>query len=88
MKLRNMIGRNGVNGYRHEKMTDLPDEVDPNLSDESKANLAQMLEFIKQRDQIPPEDRVPITNPDKYSFPPGMDDEGNLNVARNQIEPE
>lgn len=69
-----------MDNQKYKKMTDLPDEIAPKLSDESKVNLEEMLEFIQQYDQISPEKRTPITNPDKYSFPLGMDDEGNLNV--------
>jgi hypothetical protein len=56
-------------------------EVDPNLTEEELEELKEMLEISKLRKELPQEQRVPITNPDKYSFPLGMDDEGNLNVV-------
>jgi hypothetical protein len=61
-----------------KKMTDLPNEVSQNLSEEDKASLEQLRKFRDMHNKIPQEDRTPITNPDKYSFAPGMDDEGNL----------
>jgi hypothetical protein len=66
-----------------KKMTDLPDEVSQNLSEEDKASLERLREFRDMHNKIPSEERIPITNPDKYSFPLGMDDEGNLNVVEN-----
>jgi hypothetical protein len=63
-------------------------EIDPNLTEEELKELKEMLEVSKLRKQIPLEKRIPITNPDKYSFPLGMDDEGNLNVVRKREESE
>lgn len=64
-----------------KKMIDLPNEVSQNLSEEDKASLERLRKFRDMHNQIPPEEREPITNPEKYSFPVGMDDEGNLNIA-------
>lgn len=46
------------------------------LTDEEKKILEELREFSKQRDQIPLSQRRPITNPDKYNFPIGLDDNG------------
>jgi hypothetical protein len=57
-------------------------DVAPDLTDEEQATLNRLREAAKRRNQIPPEQRIPITNPEKYSFPVGMDDQGNLNTVR------
>lgn len=71
-------------------MTNFPNhpnlKVDPNLTEEELEELKEMLEISRLRRELPQEQRVPITNPDKYSFPLGMDDEGNLNVVDKQKE--
>jgi hypothetical protein len=46
------------------------------LSDQEKQTLDQLRQASQQRDQIPESQRKPITNPDKYAFPIGLDDQG------------
>ena len=46
-------------------------------SDEENQILEQLRQAGQQRDQVPESQRTPITNPDKFSFPIGLDDEGN-----------
>jgi hypothetical protein len=70
-----------------KKMTDLPDEVSQDLSPEDMESLDRLRRFRDMHNQVPPEKQIPITNPDKYSFPLGMDDEGNLNVDKQRSEP-
>lgn len=60
--------------------------IAPNLTEEEKEILDRLRRVSHLRDQIPAEKRIPITNPDKYSFPIGMDDEGNLNIVKNPEE--
>jgi hypothetical protein len=62
--------------------------IAPNLTEEEKEILAQLRRTSHLRSQIPTEKRIPITNPDKYSFPLGIDDEGNLNLVKEHTEPE
>jgi site-specific DNA-adenine methylase len=56
--------------------------IAPDLTEEEKEILDQLRQDMDLRDQIPPEERFLMTNLDKYSFPVGMDDQGNLNVVR------
>jgi hypothetical protein len=44
------------------------------LTDEEKRILVELEKAQKERESIPPEDLVPITNPDKYSFPVGINE--------------
>lgn len=52
------------------------DEV--KLTEEEQEILNKLRRDNEEREKIPPSERIPITNPDKYSFPIGIDDEGNL----------
>jgi hypothetical protein len=67
-----------------EKEPDLSSEseinlkIAPDLTDAERASVDRLLRLAELQEQIPPEQRIPITNPEKYSFPIGMDDEGNL----------
>jgi hypothetical protein len=42
------------------------------LTDEEKRILAKLRQKQAEREAIPPQERTPITNPDKYAFPVGM----------------
>ncbi|WP_218080357.1 hypothetical protein [Anthocerotibacter panamensis] len=46
------------------------------LSDEKKKILEHLLKKLAEQEAIPESERYTITNPDKYSFPLGMDDQG------------
>jgi hypothetical protein len=46
------------------------------LTKEEQEILERLLEDDERREKIPPSQRQPITNPEKYSFPIGLDDEG------------
>lgn len=46
------------------------------LTEEEDEILQRMLEEDKWREQIPPSQRVPISNPEKYSFSVGIDAKG------------
>ncbi len=50
----------------------------PNMTKAEKAALAQARAAQAERKALPDSERVPITNPDKYGFPIGIDDQGNL----------
>ncbi len=42
------------------------------LTDEEKRILAVLQQKQAEREAIPPSERIPITNPDKYAFPIGI----------------
>jgi len=44
------------------------------LTDEEKRILAELQQKQAEREAIPPEERIPITHPDKYAFPIGIPD--------------
>ena len=46
------------------------------LSDEENKILEQLRQANQQREQVPASQGTPITNPDMYSFPVGLDDQG------------
>jgi hypothetical protein len=46
------------------------------LSDEENKILEQLRQANQQHEQVPASQAMPITNPDKYSFPVGLDDQG------------
>jgi len=49
----------------------------PKLTPEEEAKvLEDMRAFRKRRESIPPSERVPISNPDKYNFPLGIGPDG------------
>lgn len=50
----------------------------PDLTKEDLEALERAEKFIAERAKIPLSQRHPITNPDKYNFPIGMDDDGNF----------
>ena len=56
--------------------------IEYELSEDEKIALESLKEFSKKIDNVPEDEKIPISNPDKYSFPIGMDDEGNLNVVK------
>jgi hypothetical protein len=43
--------------------------------EEKKRILAELEQAQAEREAIPPAERIPITNPDKYAFPIGIPDE-------------
>lgn len=45
-------------------------------ADDKQAILERMMRDNEKKQQIPESDRVPITNPEKYSFPIGIGDDG------------
>ncbi len=51
------------------------------LTEEEKETLKNLREFSKKIDNVPDGEKIPVSNPEKYSFPIGMNDEGNLNVV-------
>jgi hypothetical protein len=57
-----------------------------NLTKEESEAIERAEQFIRERAKIPVNSRHPITNPDKYNFPIGMDDKGNLNTANDEDE--
>lgn len=59
-----------------------------NLTEEEKAAIERAEQFIKDRKKIPTSERTPISNPEKYSFPIGINDEGELNVVTGRSEDE
>lgn len=46
------------------------------LSEEDLKVLEELREAKRRRDAIPQSGRFPISHPDKYSYPPGLNDEG------------
>jgi hypothetical protein len=49
----------------------------PKLSPEQEAGiLEEMRAFQKKRNSIPPAERFPISNPEKYNFPLGIGPDG------------
>lgn len=46
------------------------------LTDEEREVLKELLEAEAERERIPASQRQPIMNPEKYSSPVGLDDEG------------
>jgi hypothetical protein len=48
------------------------------LSEESKKVLQRLRAAAQARKRIPPSQKKPVAHPDKYAFPIGMDDNGNL----------
>lgn len=46
------------------------------LSDEENKILEQLRQANQQNEQVPASQGTPITNPDMYSFPVGLDDQG------------
>lgn len=65
-----------------EKM--IVEKIKENLTKEEFEAIERAEQFIRERAKIPVSSRHPITNPDKYNFPIGMDNEGNLNVVKNE----
>jgi hypothetical protein len=47
------------------------------LSDEDRLALERMRRAVAERDAIPPEEMIPVEDPERYEFPIGIDDEGN-----------
>lgn len=58
--------------------------VEYELTEEEKETLESLREFSRKIDSVPESEKIPISNPDKYEFPIGIDDEGNLNVVRDK----
>ncbi len=57
------------------------------LSDKDREALARMRRAVEERDAIPPEDLIPLDDPERYEFPIGIDDQGNpFPVTRNAHE--
>jgi hypothetical protein len=48
------------------------------LTAEELALLERLRQAKAAKDRIPPAERKPINNPDKYANPLGMDEDGNL----------
>ncbi len=48
------------------------------LTEDEQNILYEFRQFAKERDQIPKEHRRPISHPDKYNYPIGVDDNGNF----------
>lgn len=46
------------------------------LTEEEREILKELLEAEAERERVPASQRRPITNPEKYAFPVGLDDEG------------
>lgn len=46
------------------------------LTKEELEILEELREANAQRERIPPSERRPVTNPEKYSFPIGIGDDG------------
>lgn len=46
------------------------------LSEKDEEVLEKLRQSEKDSRAVPPGERRPVTNPDKYSFPVGLDDEG------------
>jgi hypothetical protein len=57
-------------------------KADANSSKKDRECLERLRKFRDMHNQVPLEDRELITNPEKYSFPVGMDDDGNLNISQ------
>lgn len=48
----------------------------PELSEEDRKTLERLRAAAEARRKIPSSQRKPITNPEKFSFPPGIDENG------------
>ncbi len=46
------------------------------LSEKDEEVLERLRQAEKDSRAVPADERRPVTNPDKYSFPVGLDDEG------------
>ncbi len=62
------------------------EQTKENLTKQEKDAIERAEQFIKERQKIPASERTPVSNPEKYSFPIGMDDEGNLNIVKDENE--
>jgi hypothetical protein len=51
-------------------------KIAPDLTEDELRRAIDLLKFSQAIDKIPENERVPITNPEKYSFPIGIDDDG------------
>lgn len=48
------------------------------LSDDDRRALERLRRAAAERDAVPPEEQVPVEHPERYAFPIGMDEHGNL----------
>jgi hypothetical protein len=61
-----------------EEWEDLHKDSTYVLNEQQEKNLKKMQKFVKELDRVPPEERFIISNPEKYDYPIGTDDDGNL----------